>query len=188
MRLDMNAAALVLIDLQQGTLDLPLMPITGDEVARTAATLADEFRRAGRPVFYVRVDLRDLQHGIVERPLFDVSQPVPPEAASEIAASAGRQDTDVLVTKRHWGAFQSTELDLLLRRRAVRTVVLAGVATNFGVESTARMAFDLGYNVVFVTDAIAGVDADAHRFAMEGIFPFMGRTASSAEITASLAG
>ena len=54
---------------------------------------------------------------------------------SELAdglAAAG----DIVITKRQWGAFHGTELDLQLRRRGIRGIVLGGIATNFGVEFT----------------------------------------------------
>ena len=54
---------------------------------------------------------------------------------ADFAPEIGSLRADIVITKRHWGAFYGTELDLQLRRRGVNTIVLAGVATNFGVES-----------------------------------------------------
>src|SRR3546814_10758135 len=53
--------------------------------------------------------------------------------------------TDLRITKHQWGAFYGTDLDLQLRRRRIETVVIGGIATNFGVESTARAAHEHGY-------------------------------------------
>jgi nicotinamidase-related amidase len=86
------------------------------------------------------------------------------------------------VTKRHWGAFHGTDLDLLLRRRGVRTIVLAGIATNIGVESTARSAHEHGYDLVVVEDATTGNSAEMHAFAFERIFPRVARIAKTAQI------
>ncbi len=93
---------------------------------------------------------------------------------------------DIIVTKRQWGAFYGTDLDLQLRRRGVTTIVLGGIATNFGVESTARAAWEHGYEVVFAEDAMTSVAEGMHRFAVESIFPRIGRVASSDAILDAL--
>src|ERR1041384_346787 len=93
-----------------------------------------------------------------------------------------RPPTDVVITKHQWGAFYGTELDLQLRRRGVRTIVLCGIATNFGVESTARDGWERNYAIVFAEDAMAGVSAEAHQFAISTIFPRIGRVRSTEEI------
>ena len=82
------------------------------------------------------------------------------------------------MTKQRWGAFLGTDLDDYLRRRGVTQIVLTGVATSIGVESTARSAYDLGYNVTLVVDAMTDRDADAHRHSVEKIFPRLGETAT----------
>jgi nicotinamidase-related amidase len=100
----------------------------------------------------------------------------------ELQATPG----DIHVTKRQWGAFYGTDLDLQLRRRGIGTVLLGGVATNFGVESTARDAWERNYRVVFVEDAMSSVTAEAHAFAISTIFPRIGRVRSSAQIMEAL--
>ena len=89
---------------------------------------------------------------------------------------------DIQVTKRNWGAFHGTDLDLHLRRRGVTQIVLAGVATSIGVESTARAAHEHGYHVTLATDAMADLNPDAHRNSVERIFPRLGETGTTAEI------
>jgi len=89
---------------------------------------------------------------------------------------------DIVVTKRNWGAFFGTDLDLQLRRRGVTQIVLAGVATSIGVESTARAAHEHGYHVTLATDAMTDRDGDAHRNSIEKIFPRLGETGTTAEI------
>ncbi|RYE76108.1 MAG: isochorismatase family protein, partial [Oxalobacteraceae bacterium] len=91
-----------------------------------------------------------------------------------------------LVTKRQWGAFHATELDQILRRRGVKDIVLTGIATNIGVESTARVAHDLGYDLVFAEDAMSSIGAGAHQWAVQNMFPLMGRVRSTAQILADL--
>jgi nicotinamidase-related amidase len=98
-----------------------------------------------------------------------------------------RGEHDIIVTKKQWGAFYGTDLDLQLRRRGIRTVVLGGISTNMGVESTARAAHEHGYNVVLAEDATSARSADAHRFAYSEIFPLLGRVASSEEVIRAIA-
>jgi nicotinamidase-related amidase len=104
-----------------------------------------------------------------------------PEGWTELADGLA-QPSDLRITKRQWGAFYGTELDLQLRRRGVTTVVIGGIATNIGVESTARAAHEHGYAVVLVEDATAARSADMHAFAFEYIFPLLGRVAKAREI------
>jgi nicotinamidase-related amidase len=94
---------------------------------------------------------------------------------------------DILVTKRQWGAFHGTELDLQLRRRGIQTIVLGGVATNMGVESTARQAWEHGYAVVLAEDATSAMSAQMHDFAIGNIFPRISRVVKSADLTLSQA-
>ena len=92
---------------------------------------------------------------------------------------------DILVTKRQWGAFHGTELDLQLRRRGIQTVVLAGVATNMGVESTGRQAWEHGYTLIIAEDATTGMSAELHNFAVSKIFPRISRVVRSADLSLS---
>ena len=92
------------------------------------------------------------------------------------------QPGDLRITKRQWGAFHGTELDLQLRRRGIQTIVLGGIATNIGVESTARQGWENGYSLVFAEDAISGMSAEMHEFAVKNIFPRLGRVVPSGEI------
>jgi nicotinamidase-related amidase len=74
-----------------------------------------------------------------------------------------RQPGDLVILKRQWGAFYGTDLDLQLRRRGLTTVVLCGIATEVGVESTARDAYERGYELVFASDAMTGTNPESHR-------------------------
>jgi nicotinamidase-related amidase len=93
---------------------------------------------------------------------------------------------DITVTKRTWGAFYGTDLDLQLRRRGVTQIVLAGLTTSIGVESTARAAYERGYHVTLATDAMADLDLEAHRNSIQRIFPLLGQTGSTTEIVEML--
>ncbi len=120
---------------------------------------------------------------------------IPPHRAPEGGFPAGWADLveglprpgDILITKRQWGAFYGTELDLQLRRRGIKTIVLGGVATNFGVESTARQAWEYGYDLVIAEDATASSSAELHEVSIKQIMPRIARIASSAGIAFSKA-
>ena len=96
------------------------------------------------------------------------------------------QPGDIVISKRQWGAFYGTELDLQLRRRGVDTIVLCGISTNIGVETTARDAFERGYQQVFVEDAMAARSAEEHTATATTLFPRIGRVRSTEEVVAAL--
>ncbi|QIQ02871.1 isochorismatase family protein [Streptomyces liangshanensis] len=165
--------ALVVVDLQKGVTGLPTAHPAAEIVARSAE-LAEAFRAKGLPVVLVRVTSG--APGRTEGP----ARRLPPQADwAELVPELGRRDDDIVVTKHTWGAFHGTDLDLQLRRRGVTQVVVTGIATTKGVESTARAAHEHGYHVTVVTDAVTDGDADAHRHAVEKIFPALGETGTT---------
>ncbi|MGW1636869.1 isochorismatase family protein [Streptomyces lavendulae] len=157
--------ALILIDLMPRIVALPLAPHTGPEVEERCRRLGEAFRAKGLPVAVVRV----------ERP--NVEEQPPGSGLVE----GLRQPGDIEIVKRTVGAFQGTGLDERLRERGVDTVVVAGLVTTMGVESTARAASDLGYDVEFVEDAMSGFAADEHAFAVDRIFPRFGAVRTTAD-------
>ncbi|MFI5979431.1 hydrolase [Streptomyces sp. NPDC051555] len=177
--------ALVLIDLQQGILALPTAR-PSDEVLARSVELARAFRAERLPVVLVNVawsaDGGDLPVAATDRP---GPLAAPPAAFSEIAPALAAEG-DIRITKRHWGAFTGTELDLQLRRRGISRIVLAGISTSIGVESTARAAWENSYDVVFAEDATTDTDADSHAHSFGKIFPRLGRVSSTAEIIEAL--
>lgn len=179
--LDPRTTALILIDLQKGIVPHAGGPRSGEEVVATARTLADRFRAAGAPVVLVHVGFTPatMPSQNVDRPSLPAGG-TPPEF-SEFLPDL-RQPDDIVVLKHHWGAFTGTDLDLQLRRRGVRTVVIAGISTNMGVESTARSAWELSYDVVIAEDACASRSAELHAFAIENILPQIARVMASGDI------
>uniref|UniRef100_A0AAU3GTM9 Isochorismatase family protein n=1 Tax=Streptomyces sp. NBC_01401 TaxID=2903854 RepID=A0AAU3GTM9_9ACTN len=162
--------ALVVVDLQKGIVGLPAAHPTADVVARSV-TLADAFRAKGLPVFLVRVT-----GGAPGRNEGPARTGEPAADWAEIVPELGPLDSDIVITKQQWGAFHGTALDLELRRRGITQVVVTGVATSIGVESTARAAHEHGYHVTVATDAVTDMDAEAHRNSIEKIFPRLGET------------
>jgi nicotinamidase-related amidase len=182
--LDPKRTALVLIDLQNGIVAMPLAPRSGEEVVEKAKALAARFRDAGAPVILVHVgwaaDGADRPPRNVDRPAPMPPGGLPPEWTDFVEGLA--QDGDVRIRKRQWGAFTGTGLDLQLRRRGITTIVLAGIATNFGVESTARHAWELGYDLVVAEDATTSRAAELHDFAIANILPQIARIRCSDEL------
>jgi len=159
---------------------------SADVIARTAE-LADAFRTRGLPVFLVRVSLTAAERvpGRTEAALTGSGRP--PEGADQIVPELAGHAEDVIVTKRNWGAFYGTDLELHLRRRGITQVVLTGIATSFAVDTTARAAFEHGYNVTLVTDAMSDLTAEAHEHTLRYIFPRLGESATTAEVLDLLA-
>jgi nicotinamidase-related amidase len=178
--IDKSKTALVVIDLQQGIVGRPTAPYSTEAVVKNAAALAAAFRENGMPVFLVRVKLSaDWKDAL--RPLADAGWPAytPPPDWAEIIPELGPMPGDIVITKRQWGAFYGTDLDLQLRRRGMAAIVLCGIATEFGVESTARDAYEHGYQQVFASDAMTGITVESHANAAERIRFHYGRRASA---------
>ncbi|MEV7399194.1 isochorismatase family protein [Streptomyces sp. NPDC091267] len=162
--------ALVVVDLQKGIVGLPTAHPSADVVAQSA-TLADAFRAKGLPVVLVRVT-----GGAPGRTEGPARSGQPAADWAEIVHELGPHEGDIVVTKQQWGAFYGTDLDLQLRRRGITQVVVVGIATSIGVESTARSAYEHGYHVTVATDAVTDMSAEAHDNSVERIFPRLGET------------
>ena len=180
--IDANAA-LVVIDLQKGIVDAPTVHPTRDIVKRSAS-LAEAFRRHGLPVVLVNVTGGAPGRTDQTRPPRIISSPDWADLVDDLDPQPG----DHRVTKQRRSAFQDTALDAHLRGLGVTQVVLTGISTTSGVESTARSAHDHGYNVVLATDAMTDTDPDAHTNSIERVFPKLGETATTAEILDKLDG
>ncbi|MEK7888948.1 isochorismatase family protein [Burkholderia contaminans] len=178
-RLDTNTA-LVVIDLQKGIVTLPTAHPVEPVIAR-ARTLLDAFRSHGLPV--VLVNVAGGAPGRTEQPPRTAQFPAD---WTELVPDLNRQPGDHLVTKKTWGAFTGTDLDAHLKAAGVTQIVLTGVATSIGVESTARQAHELGYNVTLAVDAMTDLNADAHVNSVERLFPRLGETGTTQEIVALL--
>lgn len=186
--LDPRATAVVVIDIQKGIVGMPGAPHPTPRVVANCARLVDAARRAGAQSVLVHVggspDGADRLNPTVDQ-AWPGAAALPPDW-SDLAAELGSHPRDIVILKRQWGAFYGTDLDLQLRRRKLTTIVLCGIATEFGVESTARDAYERGYEQVFAEDAMTGRNADSHANSIARIFPRMGRVRRTDEIIAAL--
>jgi nicotinamidase-related amidase len=187
LKINIEKTAIVVIDLQKGIVSMPTEPYAAGVVIENAAKLISAFRKNNMPVFLVHVtpspDLKDALHPISEIS-FPISgyNPVWGAFVPELNIQPG----DFLITKHQWGAFYGTELDLQLRRRGIDTIILCGIATNFGVESTARSAYELGYNQIFVEDAMSARSKEEHAYPVKYIFPRLGLIRNTQEVLKAL--
>ena len=177
---------LVVIDLQKGITSMSTEPYDTKTVISNAVKLANAFRENKMPVFLVHVSF---SKGAALQPVADLAMPsrgeVPMDWA-DIVPDLGPAPSDVVITKRQWGAFYGTDLDLRLRRGGVDTIVLAGIATTYGVESTARFAYEYGYQQVFAEDAMSDRSTEAHRNSIEFVLKRIGRVRKTADILQAL--
>lgn len=180
--LDPNTA-LIIVDLQKGIVGLPLVHPIGDILNRNRM-LADAFRARGLPV--VLVNVTGGAPGRTEAPRMNID--ALPADFAEIVPELGRLPGDIVVTKRTWGAFASTDLGKQLEALGVTQVVVTGVATRTGVESTARQAYEHGFNVTLAIDAMTDRSQEAHDYSVHKVFPRLGETGSTADVLALLEG
>ena len=187
-RLDPKRLALVVIDLQKGIVGAATQPHAAAQVVANAARLADACRARGGYVVLVHVgpspDGKDALH-----PVTDPAPPRPPPGPGwdEFVPEMSPKPGDHVVRKRQWGAFYGTDLDLQLRRRGIDTIVLCGISTNFGVESTARDAYERGYNQIFVEDACSARAPEDHAHTFRAILPRIGVVRSTEQVLKALA-
>ena len=175
------SAALVVIDLQKGIVNGNFIHPIGDIIDRTRA-LIDVFRAKNLPVVLVNVAGRP--PGRTEQgPRSNTSFA---EGWTELLPQLDRQPGDIVVTKRSWGVFATTDLERRLKARGATQVVVTGVATSAGVEATARQAYEQGFNVTLALDAMTDIREEAHEYSIRNVFPRVGETGSTQEIISLL--
>jgi nicotinamidase-related amidase len=171
-----DTCALVVVDLQKGIVGAATVhPAT--EIVERSAQFARAFRERGLAVVLVNVSGAAPGRTDAGRSKFSFS-----EDSTALVPELEQSASDYRITKQRWGAFLGTDLHAYLQKRGVTQIVLAGIATSIGVESTARSAYDLGYHVALVVDAMTDRDADAHRNSVEKIFPRLGETTTTEDV------
>lgn len=185
-----KSTALIIIDLQRGILAMPLRPYSAEQVIGQVAKTATALKKAGATVVTVSVafadDLSDLPTQAVDQPMQLPVGGLPAEF-SVLALEIEALGAQVHITKRNWSAFYGTELDLQLRRRGITTLILAGVATNFGVESTVRDAWQQHYQVLTLEDGCTSISDEMHDFSITKVMPRISRVTSVAQVLEVLA-
>lgn len=175
--------ALVVIDLQAGIVAMPgLAPHSAQDVVARSVALIDAFRARDLPVALVNVNAQP--PGRTEVPP-RLTGEAPPEYA-RLIPELNVQPTDILVTKRSRGALATTDLEQQLRDRGVTQVVLTGIATSAGVESTARELHERGFHVTLATDAVTDRDGETHAYSLANTYPKISETGTTSEILALL--
>ena len=168
--------ALIVIDLQKGIVSYAVAhPI--EDIVRRAVLLADAFRRHALPV--VLVNVIGVPPGRTEQTRFRGAFP---SGFADFVPELSPQPGDHVVSKKSAGAFTKTDLEGHLTSRGVTQVVIVGVATSMGVESTARQAHELGFNVTLAVDAVTDMDAGLHDVTIAKVFPRLGETGTTADI------
>ncbi|MCE0764152.1 isochorismatase family protein [Pseudonocardia kujensis] len=174
--------ALVVIDLQAGSIGIDMAPHTAADVVARAARLADTFRKYGLPVVLVNVAGAP---GVRSDHNPDGAPFEMPEQALPVVPELG--EPDKLVTKRTPGAFTGTDLEDYLRGQGVTQVVITGVATSDGIAATVQQAFELGFHVTTPIDAMADPNPVRHEFSVTHLFPQRAETGSTEDVVALLA-
>lgn len=168
--------ALIVIDLQKGIVSLPTAhPI--DDVIKHSCLLIEAFRHHQLPV--VLVNVTGISPGRVEQSRL---RGTPAADWAELIPELNQQPQDHLVTKQTRGAFTGTDLDAYLKQHGVTQVVVVGVATSSGVESTARHAYENGFNVTLAVDAMTDLSLDQHIHSITHIFPRIAETGTTQDV------
>jgi Amidases related to nicotinamidase len=189
LEIDNKSTALVVIDLQKGIASMGrnLVPYDANTVIKNASELAESFRKHNMPVFLVHVvpDKGAMLNVLADDSAWSGSSEMPPDF-TDIVPELGPKDHDVVISKKQWGAFYGTDLELRLRRGEVKTIILCGISTTHGVESTARFAYEMGFQQIFAEDAMTAMTKEMHESTINNVFKKMGRVRKTSEIVSSL--
>jgi nicotinamidase-related amidase len=187
--IDRKSTALVVIDLQKGIALRELAPYSSQIVVSNAAKLADAFRKNKMPVFLVHVvsSEEDRLDVVSDEQTFSrQAMRSMPKDWADFVPDLNQSESDIVIAKKQWGAFYGTGLELQLRRRKIGTIVLCGVATNYGVESTARFAYEYGFQQIFAEDAISSMSKEMHDSSISYVLKRIGRVRKTDEILGDL--
>ncbi|MBW7454748.1 isochorismatase family protein [Paenibacillus sepulcri] len=186
--LDAEKTALVVIDLQNGIAapGRQCAPNSVEQVIGQASKLVEAFTEKGAFVVLVRVSTLDGKDMLMPKTDAKPNAMQWPEGWDNLIPELSDFKNAHVVTKRQWGAFFGTDLDLQLRRRGIDTVVLCGISTSIGVDTTAREAFQHGYNQVFVEEAMTATAQEEHDYVVKTIFPRMGKIRTTEEVVLAM--
>jgi nicotinamidase-related amidase len=183
LKISVEKTSLIVIDLQKVITAIPTEPYPASAVIENSVRILNIARKRGLPVFLIHVThLPDLKDAL--KPISDTSSSFSKfdPSWSEYIPELNIQPGDFLITKHQWGAFYRTKLDLQLRRRKIDTIILCGIATNLGVESTARFTYEFGFNQIFASDTMSARSKEEHEYPLKYIFPRLGIIRNTEEI------
>ncbi len=169
-----------------------------DMVKKTGKAI-ERFRAAKIPIIFVIMELRPQISPALNDNLPDIDfwKPIREMDFTKISHEEGEfqgriiddftpHPEDLIVAKYHtMSGFHNTDLDRILRTLHCDTLLFGGAVTNLCVESTVRSGFDRGYNCVVLSDCVASVSEEAQNFAVDMIFPFLGKVCTSEELEIS---
>jgi nicotinamidase-related amidase len=186
LEINKSRTALIVIDLQKGIVAIPnIAPHPVSEVIANASKLAEVFRKNKMPVFLIHVaPTKDTY--LRQQADNPMAMGTIPKEWAHFVPEMTPTPSDIVITKQQWGAFYGTDLELQLRRRNIDTIVLCGIATNIGVESTARFAYEFNYAQIFAEDAMSTWSENDHNTTINSIFKSIGRVRSTQDIIQSL--
>ncbi|MFP4921881.1 isochorismatase family protein [Staphylococcus coagulans] len=173
--IDFNKTALILVDLQKGIVALDGAPHSTESVVNHANRLIEQFRAHNGFIAFVHVAFYDGKDKLQPNAMVQLPDESDP-SFSDFPDTLDYREGDYVVTKRHFSGFFGTDLDLQLRRRGIDTVVIGGISTHMGVDTTARDAYQYGYNQYFITDMMTAPAEHLHDFSVNYTFPTMGQT------------
>lgn len=188
LKLNPATCALIIIDLQEGILPLAGGPHPASDVVRHAGEMAAHFRARDSTVILIRVGWSADQAEMLKQPTdTPATRRILPENWWNYPPALDKQDSDIEIIKRQWGAFYGTDLEMQLRRRKIDSLVICGICTNIGVESTARSAWEMGFSVIIASDACSANSTEQHQSSINFIFPRIARVRTSEQIITALA-
>jgi|TARA_B110001454_G_C12543691_1_gene360534 nicotinamidase-related amidase len=165
--------------------------VADNNVLDKTSQLLTAARSSGVTVIYVSVKFRE---GYPERPansglwqgLHGANALVEGTWGSQIHDQLTPEKGEPIVTKRGVSAFAASDIEQILHNKRIGTLILAGVATNFVVEGTARQACDLGYDTIVVGDCCASMSQEAHDSSLNTALPFLCTVSNLDEVSAAL--
>ena len=182
MMINYEKTALVLIDLQKGIVSMETAPNSTETVLSNAEKMIQKFRENDGFIAFVRVNFHDGKDALSPRLAEQALPGKPGKDFSEFPERFNITDRDFIVNKRGFSAFFGTDLDLQLRRRGIDTIILGGISTHMGVDTTARDAYQHGYEQYFVSDMMAAPKAELHEFSLNYSFPLMGKITTTDDL------
>jgi nicotinamidase-related amidase len=189
--LDRAHTALLAMDCQSGIVSQYVKP--AEEFLGRASKVLKAARQADMPVVHVRVGFRPGLPEVGDRNKLFAAVKASPQyqklfdgPAGEIHPALGPEPGDIVVTKHRVSAFAGTDLEMILRAKEIRTLVLFGIATSGVVLSTLLEASDADYEPLVIADCCADMNQELHNALLTHLFPRRATVTTADEVIAAL--